>query len=126
MIKLADWRKKRYQFRLTADDKDIFDFVSKSKGTESETIRKLLKFAVSEIEKERENRKHIDLLQNIISELHDIKIKQQDNHSKVMDRLDLGIVIENEKQDQLKNTEDEVTRSVENSIDSMIDSFGVE
>ena len=45
--------KKRYSFRLTDDDKDIYDFIQSSKATESETIRKMLKFALRTINQEK-------------------------------------------------------------------------
>src|SRR5690625_5472549 len=63
-----DW-KKRYSFRLTEDDKDVFDFIESSQESNSETIRKLLKFAILHINTEIKHRKENERSEEHTSEL---------------------------------------------------------
>lgn len=112
-----DW-KKRYSFRLTEDDKDIYDFIESSKESNSETIRKLLKFAILHINTEMKHRKENELLYEIIERLNGIESKQVD----VYNMLKSGIFVTEETSDDDK--EDEVNDSIEKSMDSMLDVFG--
>src|SRR5690625_98849 len=107
-----DW-KKRYSFRLTEDDKDVYDFIETSKESNSETIRKLLKFAILHINTEIKHRKENELLYEIIERLDGIESKQID----VYDMLNSDVSVTEETSDDGK--EDEVSDSVEKSMDSM-------
>lgn len=114
-----DW-KKRYSFRLTKDDKEVYDFIESSQESNSETIRKLLKFAILYIDTEMKHRKENELLYEIIERLNGIESKQVD----VYNMLKSGVSVTKEISDDDK--EDEVNDSIEKSMDSMLGAFGLD
>lgn len=112
--------KKRYSFRLTKDDKEVYDFLESSQESNSETIRKLLKFAILHINTEIKHRKENELLYEIIERLNGIESKQVD----VYNMLKSGISVTKETSYDAK--EDEVNDSIEKSMDSMLGAFGLD
>lgn len=119
--------KKRYSFRLSEEDREIYEFLETSKETNSETIRKLLKFALNQINQEKEKKRKQQEYVDLKNELKLIKEQQNEGFQEILDRLNNGIIVQNEN--QLDDIEDEekakVEKSLENSIDSMLDSFGM-
>lgn len=113
-----DW-KKRYSFRLIEGDKEVYEFIESSQESNSETIRKLLKFAILHINTEIKHRKENELLYEIIERLNGIESKQVD----VYNMLKSGIFVTEETSDDDK--EDEVNNSIEKSINSMLGAFGL-
>lgn len=113
-----DW-KKRYSFRLTEDDKDVYDFIESSKESNSETIRKLLKFAILHINTEIKHRKENELLYEIIERLDGIESKQ----AVVYDILRSGDFFTKKISTDDK---EETTNSIEKSMDLMLDAFGLD
>lgn len=109
--------KKRYSFRLTDLDKDVYDFIQTSKESDSETIRRLLKFAIKylngEIYKPKENKKLIDLTTKIDDIQQDINLIKQ--------ILNEGVVYKN-RENAENNNGDEL--NLDKSIDSMLNAFG--
>ncbi|MEN1969701.1 hypothetical protein WMZ97_16685 [Lentibacillus sp. N15] len=118
-----DTWKKRYSFRLTNGDKDICDFIQSSKETESETIRRLLKFALAQMEKEKRSQQENKLIYNILSELQGIKEQQTKNHQSLVEKIDKGMVIKDKKGED--EEQKKIDQSIENSIDSVLDMFGM-
>lgn len=116
--------KKRYSFRLTDDDKDIYDFIQSSKATESETIRKMLKFALRTINQEKAREQSQQEYKTIKRELELIREQQNKGFQEVLDRLNNGVILKDEEHSD-DNERERVAKSVENSIDSMLDSFGL-
>src|SRR5690625_1871360 len=114
-----DW-KKRYSFRLTEDDKDIYDFIESSKESNSETIRKLLRFAILHINTEMKHRKENELLYEIMERLEGIESKQVD----VYNMLKSGASLTEEVSGDDKK--DEMNDSIEKSMDSMLNAFGLD
>lgn len=116
--------KKRYTFRLTDEDKAIHDFIEKSKETNSETIRRLLKFALMQIELEKKKQVENKLFAKVLDEIQSLKEQQEKNHLDVMERINSGVEI---KQDNEKKSveQNKVDKSIENSMNSMLESFGM-
>lgn len=116
--------KKRFSFRLTDQDKDIHDFVVSSKKSESETIRELLRFALDQIEVEKKRQAKQTLHNEIMNELKDIKAYQYQKLNEIVDKLDKGTYVNGANEETLDQEQANVSKSVDNSIDLMLNSFG--
>ena len=109
--------KKRYTFRLTEADKDVHDFIESSNETDSETIRKLLKFAIKQIEIELNQRKENELLMSIDEKIDDL----QKELTFIKKSLNEGIEIKNNQQIDDGDVDED---KLEKSMQSMLDAFG--
>src|SRR5690625_5129625 len=106
--------KKRYTFRLTEADKDVHDFIESSNKTDSETIRKLLKFAIKQIETEVKQRKENNLLLGIDKKIDNL----QRDLTFIKKSLNEGITIKNNQQ---KDDSDVDEDKLEKSMKSMLE-----
>ena len=109
--------KKRYTFRLTEADKDVHDFIESSNETDSETIRKLLKFAIKQIEIELNQRKENELLMSIDEKIDDL----QKEINFIKKSLNEGITLKNNQQIGDSDVDED---KLEKSMQSMLDAFG--
>lgn len=120
---------KKYSFRLTSEDQDIYEFIElyKEKNIDySETIRKLLKYAIVQINKEKEREQKENQYQEIKKELSLLKKQQEIYFNKIFDKLDNSVLIQGEiSNDEINKEKEKVEKSIENSIDFMINSFGM-
>lgn len=116
---------KRYTFRVTEKDEDIYNFIESSKQTSSETIRQLLKFALAQIKKEKEKQKIIQQHEQILNELKQLREQQNQGFQEIMNKLNSGLIVASH---EVENNEEKelVEKSMENSIDSMLSSFGLD
>lgn len=116
---------KRYTFRVTEKDEDIYNFIESSKQTSSETIRQLLKFALAQIKKEKEKQKISQQYEQILNELKQLREQQNQGFQEIMNKLNSGLIAASH---EAENSEEKelVEKSMENSIDSMLSSFGLD
>lgn len=116
--------KKRYSFRLTEIDKDIYEYIQNSNESESETIRKLLQYALIQIEKEKRLEKGIN--ERILLELKNLREEQHKNHQILVERIKRGTIISPTHNSEIDVEKEKVNNVVKNSADSLLNSFGMD
>jgi RNA polymerase-interacting CarD/CdnL/TRCF family regulator len=119
--------KKRYSFRLSYNDQDIYDFIESSNINESETIRNLLRLAIQVIEKDKDKKEETKAYEKIKDELEKIKRQQDKAFQDILDKLNNGFVVkdaEHTDENDDKENKGRASDSLENSIESLLDSFG--
>lgn len=121
-----EYWKKRYSFRLTEDDKDIYDFIERSKESNSETIRKLLKFAIAQLHIEKKKREEEKFNAAILQKIEELTRQQKQHHLEIMDKLNNGIIVNDSNSNNDDEEQEKVNKSVENSFFSMLESFGMD
>lgn len=117
---------KKYSFRLTNNDKEIYQFLESSKKTNSETIRELLRFAISKLKQMEREQKRNNIYLKLQNELVQIKELQEKHHAELIEKLNKGIIVSGSEEESESECGNEVSESIENSIDSMLHMFGMD
>lgn len=118
-----DW-KRNFAFRLKEDDEIISRFICSSKKSESDTIRELLRFAINEINRVRDERILVENFRQLESKLTELIQTQEKNHHEIMEFLKNNRIISDNEQNE--SNKDNTNSSMENSIDSVIDMFNAD
>lgn len=118
-----DW-KRNFAFRLKEDDEIISRFICSSKKSESDTIRELLRFAINEINRVRDERILAENFRQLESKLTELIQTQEKNHHEIMEFLKNNRIISDNEQNE--SNKDNTNSSMENSIDSVIDMFNAD
>lgn len=118
-----DW-KRNFAFRLKENDEIISRFICSSKKSESDTIRELLRFAINEINRVRDERILVENFRQLESKLTELIQTQEKNHREIMEFLKNNRIISDNEQNE--SNKDNTNSSMENSIDSVIDMFNAD
>lgn len=118
-----DW-KRNFAFRLKENDEIISRFICSSKKSESDTIRELLRFAINEINRVRDERILVENFRQLESKLTELIQTQEKNHHEIMEFLKNNRIISDNEQNE--SNKDNTNSSMENSIDSVIDMFNAD
>lgn len=118
-----DW-KRNFAFRLKENDEIISRFICSSKKSESDTIRELLRFAINEINRVRDERILVENFRQLESRLTELIQTQEKNHHEIMEFLKNNRIISDNEQNE--SNKDNTNSSMENSIDSVIDMFNAD
>ena len=113
--------KRSFAFRLREEDEMISRFISSSNKSDSDTIRELLRFAISEINKKKQERQLDKNYKQIEAKLLELLHLQEQNHREIIELLQNGITIN--KAEQGNNELEDANSSIESSIDSVFDMF---
>lgn len=116
----VNWNK-RYSFRLTNGDREIYDFLEQVPNNKrSEVIRKMLKIAYRTM---NEGKNYDEKINKLYTELQIIKDLQQKNHEEMMSKLKSGISVGENKE----RNEDEISeKTISDSANEMLSAFGIE
>lgn len=117
---------KKYSFRLTNNDTEVYQFLESSKKTNSETIRELLRFAISKLKQMEREQKRNNIYLELQNELVQIKELQEKHHTELIEKLNKGIIVSGSEEESESECGNEVSESIENSIDSMLHMFGMD
>lgn len=115
--------KRSFAFRLREEDEMISRFISSSNKSDSDTIRELLRFAISEINKKKQERQLDKNYKQIEAKLLELLHLQEQNHREIIELLQNGMIVD--KVDQDNNRSDDTNSSIESSIDSVFDMFNM-
>ncbi len=120
---MSNWQK-RYSFRLTEDEKEMFEFLEGVPSSRrSETIRKMLKYAYRHMNGEQEKQKEF---RNLFAEIESLKMVQKEQHEELLEKLSQGISVV-DVQNVVKEKEKDITeKAISNSANALLSSFGVD
>lgn len=116
----TNFQNKRYTFRLTDDDIEVYHYLESSNKPTSETIRELLRFAIS-MRKIGDKDAYFELKNELI-QMKEILENLQLN---LINKTNTEITVSDPTNLNNNNSVNEIL-SIENSIDSMFDVFGIE